>query len=80
MARFFVNKGEWDKKENYTSTYLFTYNWLKECRRILKPISSIWVSGTVHNIFVIKKAMDELGFSVNNLVIWQKTKKELHWD
>lgn len=50
-----VNKGEWDKRDNYDSTYMFTYSWLKECHRILKPTSSIWVSGTHHNIFEIKR-------------------------
>ena len=68
-----VNKGEWDKRDNYDSTYMFTYSWLKECHRILKPTSSIWVSGTHHNIFEIKKVMDDLGFRIINLVIWQKT-------
>lgn len=31
-----VNKGEWDKKENYDDTNKFTYNWISECYRILK--------------------------------------------
>lgn len=67
-----VNKGEWDKKENYDDINKFTREWLEECYRILKFKSSIWVTGTHHNIFDIKKAMDNIGFKIINIVIWQK--------
>ena len=49
-----VNKGEWDKKENYGDVEAFTYAWLKEAHRLLKDTGTIWVSGTHHNIFDIE--------------------------
>lgn len=68
-----VNKGDWDKKENYDNVDSFTYNWLKECYRILKYDGTIWVSGTHHNIFDIEKNMKRIGFKIFNIVIWHKS-------
>ena len=31
-----VNKGEWDKPQNYENIDKFTFDWIKECYRILK--------------------------------------------
>ena len=67
-----VNKGEWDKKENYEDVNEFTKKWLMLCYQILKDRGSIWVTGTYHNIFDIKKAMDEIGYKLINIVIWKK--------
>lgn len=67
-----VNKGEWDKKENYNDIQKFTYYWISESYRILKKKCSIWISGTFHNIFDIKKVLDEVGFKIVNIIIWKK--------
>lgn len=68
-----VNKGEWDKKENYDDIQKFTKEWIEESYRILKKKCSIWISGTYHNIFDVKKALDEVGFKIINIIIWKKT-------
>lgn len=68
-----VNKGEWDKKEHYGDIQKFTKDWIKECYRILKRKCSIWITGTHHNVFDIKKALDEVGFKIINIIIWKKT-------
>lgn len=67
-----VNKGDWDKKENYGDIKKFTKDWISECYRVLKKKCSIWVSGTHHNIFDIKQALDEVGFKIVNIIIWKK--------
>jgi len=67
-----VNKGKWDKKENYSSTLIFTKNWISECKRILKKDGTIWITGTKHNIFEIKSVLEELGLEIINIVIWNK--------
>lgn len=67
-----VNKGEWDKPENYEDTYKFTINWIKNCYKVLNNNGTIWISGTKHNIFDIKKALDEIGFKIINIIIWHK--------
>lgn len=68
-----VNKGEWDKKENYIDTNKFTYNWLLECFRLLKTGGTIWVSGTYHNIFEIHENLQKIGYKIINIIIWHKT-------
>lgn len=68
-----VDKGLWDKKSNYKSTEEFTYNWIKECHRLLKNDGSIWISGTNHNIFEVHKVLMSLNFKLINLVVWHKS-------
>lgn len=68
-----VNKGAWDDKKNYTNHLEFTANWINLCHKVLKPGGSIWISGTMHNIFDIRKYLLDAGFKIINLVIWHKT-------
>lgn len=68
-----VNKGEWDKKENYGDIIQFTKEWISESYRVLKKKCSIWVSGTYHNIFDVKKVLDDIGFKIINIIIWKKS-------
>ena len=51
----------------------FSRAWLGECRRILKPDGAIWVIGSYHNIFRLGVALQDLGFWIQNDVIWRKT-------
>lgn len=64
---------EWDKYENYKEYDNFTYNWLKECKRILKPDGTIWVIGSFQNIYRIGYIMQNLGFWILNDIVWSKT-------
>ena len=45
-----VNKGRWDKSKGPLADHEFCLRWLAECRRIVKPTGSVWVSGTMHII------------------------------
>lgn len=67
-----VNKGGWDK-EDTLSVDEFNYQFLKEAKRIIKPSGSIWVSGTLHNIYSVGYQMKKLGLRILNNIIWQKT-------
>lgn len=67
-----VNKGDWDDKTKYNNHLEFTKQWISECYRVLKYNGSIWISGTMHNIFDVKKYLDELGFKIINIVVWHK--------
>lgn len=79
-----VNKGSWDKFENkpqnelsYTTLlnekHSFNRKWIRLCKRILKPNGSIWISGTLHNIYSIGMALEQEGFKIINNITWQKT-------
>lgn len=46
-----VNKGKWDKSKGFQNDLLFHETWLKECRRVLKPEGTIWISETLHSIY-----------------------------
>ena len=63
---------KWDQFENFKKYDEFTYEWLNECRRILKKDGAIWVIGSYHNIFRVGTAIQNLGFWILNDVIWNK--------
>ncbi len=63
---------KWDQFENFKKYDDFTYEWLGECKRILKKDGAIWVIGSYHNIFRVGTAIQNLGFWILNDVIWNK--------
>ncbi len=62
----------WDKFASFDDYDAFTRVWLAECQRIMKARSSIWVSGTYHNIFRVGTILQDLGFWILNTVTWFK--------
>ena len=68
-----VNKGDWDKSLTVREKHIFNKKWIKECYRILKDTGTIWISGTLHNIYSIGMALEENGFKILNNITWQKT-------
>ena len=67
---FMVNEN-WDKMTD--SEYLkFTREWLKKCKRVLKPHGSIYISCTYHNIGELITSLKILGFSPRNIITWHK--------
>ena len=67
-----VNKGAWDKAQTFEQIHSFNLAWLRECKRILKPNGTIWVSGTNHNIYSVGFALQTLEFKVLNDIAWFK--------
>ncbi|MEE9328902.1 MAG: site-specific DNA-methyltransferase [Parvularculaceae bacterium] len=64
---------EWDQFASFKTYDDFTRKWLTEARRILKPNGALWVIGSYHNIFRVGSAVQDLGFWIQNDVIWRKT-------
>ena len=62
----------WDKFSGFAEYDTFSRAWLSECRRILKPNGALWVIGSYHNIFRLGTAIQDLGFWLQNDVIWRK--------
>jgi modification methylase len=62
----------WDKFSSFAQYDRFTRAWLGECRRILKPNGAIWLIGSYHNIFRLGVALQDLGFWLQNDVVWRK--------
>jgi len=67
-----VNKGEWDKSNGIEHDHQFDIAWLTACHRILKDDGTIWVSGTMHNIYSIGFALQQLGYKILNEICWFK--------
>ena len=63
---------EWDQFDSLGSYEDFTREWLKACRRVLKPNGSIWVIGGMQCIYMIGSIMQELDFWFINDVVWHK--------
>ena len=68
-----VDKGDWDKGGTPQYIYEFNRNWLSLCRSKLKDDGTIWISGTHHNIHVVMRCLQELGYKVLNTITWQKS-------
>lgn len=68
-----VDKGDWDKGGTPEYIYIFNKQWLSLCRPKLKDNGTIWVSGTHHNIFIVQRCLQELGYKVLNIITWQKS-------
>ncbi len=67
-----VDKGAWDKSNGAEINHAFNMEWLSRCQRVLKPNGTIWISGTMHIIYSIGFAMQQLGFKILNDIIWEK--------
>ena len=68
-----VNKGEWDKSLKVKEKHAFNRKWIRNCYKVLKDDGTIWISGTLHNIYSIGMALEEEGFKIINNITWQKT-------
>lgn len=67
-----VNKGEWDKKKSLKDKHLFNKKWIRLCKSVLKDNGTLWISGTMHNIYSIGMALEEEGFKIINNITWRK--------
>lgn len=68
-----VDKGDWDKGGTPEYIYEFNKQWLAACHPKLKDDGTIWISGTHHNIHVVMRCLQELGYKILNTITWQKT-------
>lgn len=67
-----VNKGTWDEKIGIKEKHKFNRKWIKLCYDALKDDGTIWISGTMHNIYSIGMALEEEGFKIINNITWRK--------
>ena len=68
-----VNKGQWDKSAGFEAMHEFNREWLSLVRDKMKDDATIWISGTMHNIFDIGQVLRELNFKILNVITWEKT-------
>jgi len=63
----------WDQFDTMDAYDLFSHDWLKAARRILKPNGCLWVIGSYHNIFRVGTVLQDQQFWIQNDIIWRKT-------
>jgi len=68
-----VNKGNWDKSHGFDHLNEFNRTWLSLVRDKMKDDATIWISGTMHNIFSVGQILTELGLKILNIITWEKT-------
>jgi len=68
-----VNKGDWDQGYSFEEKHKFNRRWIKACKRVLKQNGTIWISGTLHNIYSIGVALEQEDYKILNNITWQKT-------
>ena len=68
-----VNKGDWDKLSTFEEKHEFNRKWIRLAKKVLKPDGTIWISGTLHNIYSVGMALEQEGFKILNNITWQKT-------
>ena len=67
-----VNKGDWDKL-GAVSIDEFNFRWIHNVRKVMKPGATIWISGTMHNIYSVYKVLVDLDFKILNSIVWEKS-------
>ena len=67
-----VNKGQWDESRGLDEDLKFHVEWIKACRRVLKPGGTIWISGTYHSIYRCGYALELTGYHILNDIAWFK--------
>lgn len=76
--RVSVNKGKWDKSNGLESDEDFTFQWLQKCKKLLSPNGTIWISGTLHNIYVVGYLLQKLSYKILNDISWFKPNAPPH--
>lgn len=67
-----VNKAAWDEGFDTEQKHKFNRKWIKKCKRVLKDDGTIWISGTMHNIYSVGLALEQEGFRILNNITWEK--------
>lgn len=67
-----VNKGQWDISNGLKKDFEFHLEWIKACKRVLKPSGTIWISGTYHSIYRCGFALEANHFHILNDISWFK--------
>ncbi len=67
-----VDKADWDKGMLTENKLKYNRKWIKLCREVLKDDGTIWISGTLHNIYFVGVALELEGFSIINNITWRK--------
>ena len=63
----------WDQFESFEAYDAFTRAWLLAVLRVMKDDASLYVIGSYHNIFRVGAILQDLGFWIQNDIVWIKS-------
>jgi len=64
---------EWDQFSSFQAYDEFCRQWLTEAKRVLKKNGALWVIGSYHNIYRLGAVVQDLGFWIQNDIVWVKS-------
>ena len=73
-----VDKGDWDESQGPELNHEFNSEWIRRCKDLLADHGTLWVSGTMHIIYSVGFAMQELEMKILNNVTWRKPNPPPH--
>lgn len=68
-----VNKASWDIVDSFDDKVNFNNTWIKRIKRILKDDGNIFISGSLHNIYIVGFLLEKNGYDIINNITWVKT-------
>ena len=71
FSRHVTMQESWDQFSN-GEYFQFSYHWLAEVCRIVKPNGNLFVFGTYHNIYTLGFILQQLDRKILNSIIWVK--------
>jgi site-specific DNA-methyltransferase (adenine-specific) len=71
-SQFRTDKAQWAFDKSLAYQFDFAFEWLRDCKRILKRGHTIWVTGTYHSIGVINVVMQDLKYKILNEIVLVK--------
>lgn len=74
-----VNKGVWDASPGIYEINEFNLRWLTLVRDKMHDDATVWISGTMHNIFSVGLVLQALKFKILNIITWRKTNPPPSW-
>ena len=69
--KFDVINADWDKYSDL-GYEAFTYKWLEEVARVVKPNGNIAIFGSYHNIYKIGSLIEKMDLRIINSLVWYK--------
>ena len=64
--------GKMLEKIGVEEKHQFNREWIRLCYNLLKDEGTIWISGTLHNIYSIGMSLEQEGFKIINNITWKK--------
>ncbi|MEM9838347.1 MAG: site-specific DNA-methyltransferase [Pseudomonadota bacterium] len=63
----------WDQFASFEAYDKFCKEWLTEVQRVLSKNGALWVIGSYHNIYRLGALLQDIGFWIQNDIIWVKS-------